>query len=61
MSQVVVRMRPLKKEEEEGEIIVQKISDNSLSVNGQTFTFDSVADTGATQALSLSMCSLIVY
>uniref|UniRef100_A0A6N2MC03 Kinesin motor domain-containing protein n=1 Tax=Salix viminalis TaxID=40686 RepID=A0A6N2MC03_SALVM len=46
---VVVRMRPLKKEEEEGETIVQKISDNSLSVNGQTFTFDSVADTGATQ------------
>ncbi|KAG5231925.1 PHRAGMOPLAST-ASSOCIATED KINESIN-RELATED protein [Salix suchowensis] len=46
---VVVRMRPLKKEEEEGETIVQKISDNSLSVNGQTFTFDSVADTRATQ------------
>ncbi|CAK7348927.1 unnamed protein product [Dovyalis caffra] len=47
---VVVRMRPLKKDEEEGETIVQKISDNSLSINGQTFSFDSVADTGATQA-----------
>jgi kinesin family protein 15 len=49
MSQVVVRMRPLKKDEEEGETIVQKLSNNSLSINGQTFTFDSVADTGATQ------------
>eukprot|EP00258_Populus_trichocarpa_P011892 XP_002321106.3 kinesin-like protein KIN-12B [Populus trichocarpa] len=46
---VVVRMRPLKKDEEEGETIVQKLSNNSLSINGQTFTFDSVADTGATQ------------
>ncbi|KAJ6334140.1 hypothetical protein OIU78_011113 [Salix suchowensis] len=47
---VIVRMRPLKKaDEEEGETIVQKMSNNSLAINGQTFTFDSVADTGATQ------------
>ncbi|XVF65388.1 hypothetical protein PTKIN_Ptkin09bG0244600 [Pterospermum kingtungense] len=39
---VVVRMRPLIKEEEEGETIVQKINSDSLSVNGQTFTFDSL-------------------
>ncbi|XP_011011105.1 PREDICTED: kinesin-like protein KIN12B isoform X1 [Populus euphratica] len=47
---VIVRMRPLKKDdEEEGETIVQKMSNNSLAINGQTFTFDSVSDTGATQ------------
>ncbi|KAJ6403864.1 hypothetical protein OIU84_012126 [Salix udensis] len=47
---VIVRMRPLKKaDEEEGETIVQKMSNNTLAINGQTFTFDSVADTGATQ------------
>uniref|UniRef100_A0A6N2MYD1 Kinesin-like protein n=1 Tax=Salix viminalis TaxID=40686 RepID=A0A6N2MYD1_SALVM len=39
---VIVRMRPLKKaDEEEGEMIVQKMSNNSLAINGQTFTFDS--------------------
>ncbi|XP_017975859.1 PREDICTED: kinesin-like protein KIN12B [Theobroma cacao] len=46
---VVVRMRPPNKEEEEGEIIVQKVTSDSLSINGQTFTFDSVANTDATQ------------
>ena len=46
-----MRMRPLKRDdEEEGETIVQKMSNSSLAINGQTFTFDSVADTGATQA-----------
>ncbi|GAB4851856.1 Kinesin-like protein KIN-12B [Ancistrocladus abbreviatus] len=47
---VIVRMRPLNKDEESGEMIVQKLSNDSLSVNGQTFTFDSVADPGASQA-----------
>ncbi|KAA8527878.1 hypothetical protein F0562_035253 [Nyssa sinensis] len=47
--QVVVRMRPLNKDEEEGETIVQKMSSDSLSILGQTFTFDSVADTESTQ------------
>ncbi|XP_022735005.1 kinesin-like protein KIN-12B [Durio zibethinus] len=46
---VVVRMRPPIKEEEEGDMIVQKITTDSLSINGQTFTFDSVANTDATQ------------
>ncbi|XP_042515728.1 kinesin-like protein KIN-12B isoform X2 [Macadamia integrifolia] len=47
--QVIVRMRPPNKEEEEGELIVRKVSSDSLSILGHTFTFDSVADIGATQ------------
>ncbi|OIW14678.1 hypothetical protein TanjilG_33020 [Lupinus angustifolius] len=46
---VVVRMRPLCKDKDEEDPIVQKISTNSLSINGHTFTFDSVADVDATQ------------
>ncbi|KAK9725853.1 hypothetical protein RND81_05G173800 [Saponaria officinalis] len=46
---VVVRMRPLNKDEEDGEMIVQKLSNESLSINGHTFTYDSVADTESTQ------------
>ncbi|XP_062164877.1 kinesin-like protein KIN-12B isoform X2 [Alnus glutinosa] len=47
---VIVRMRPPHKEtDDEGDVIVQKISSDSLSINGQTFTFDSVADIEATQ------------
>ncbi|CAM8994673.1 unnamed protein product [Rhodiola kirilowii] len=45
---VIVRMRPLNKEEE-GEMIIQKVSSDSLTINGQSFTFDSVADAEATQ------------
>lgn len=45
-----MRMRPLNKDEDGGEMIVQKMSSDSLLINGQTFTFDSVADTQATQA-----------
>ncbi|KAE8653794.1 Kinesin-like protein KIN12B [Hibiscus syriacus] len=40
---VIVRMRTPIKEEEEAETIVEKITGDSLSINGQTFTFDSVA------------------
>ncbi|XP_043722415.1 kinesin-like protein KIN-12B isoform X2 [Telopea speciosissima] len=47
--QVIVRVRPPNKEEEEGELVVQKVSSDSLSILGHNFTFDSVADTGATQ------------
>lgn len=47
--QVVVRMRPPTKDEEEGDVIVQKIGIDSLSITGQTFTFDSVADPESTQ------------
>ncbi|KAJ0040872.1 hypothetical protein Pint_26706 [Pistacia integerrima] len=36
-----VRMRPVNKEEEEGEMIVQKVGNDALEINGQTFTFDS--------------------
>ncbi|KAL4561069.1 hypothetical protein LXL04_033231 [Taraxacum kok-saghyz] len=45
---VIVRMRPLSKNEE-GEMIVQKTSGDSLSILGQQFTFDHVADTSANQ------------
>lgn len=45
-----MRMRPPNKDEEEGEMIVQKSSGDSLSIAGQTFTFDSVADVKSTQA-----------
>ena len=43
-------MRPPSKNEEEGEIIVQKTSGDSLSILGQPFTFDSIADATSTQA-----------
>ncbi|KAI3706255.1 hypothetical protein L6452_23869 [Arctium lappa] len=46
---VIVRMRPANKNEEEGEIIVQKTSGESLSILGQPFTFDSVADGASSQ------------
>ncbi|KAH9605673.1 hypothetical protein KSS87_021524 [Heliosperma pusillum] len=39
---VVVRMRPLNKDEEDDEMIVQKMSNDSLSINGHTFTYDSL-------------------
>ncbi|KAL7617395.1 hypothetical protein Lser_V15G02697 [Lactuca serriola] len=45
---VIVRVRPQSKNEE-GETIVQKTSGDSLSILGQQFTFDHVADTTATQ------------
>lgn len=48
--QVVVRMRPPHEDRDEGDVIVQKTSSDSISFNGQTFTFDSVADIEATQA-----------
>lgn len=48
--QVILRMRPLKKEEgDDGCQIVQKISANSISILDHTFTFDSVADAGSAQ------------
>ncbi|KAH0460878.1 hypothetical protein IEQ34_008453 [Dendrobium chrysotoxum] len=48
--QVILRLRPLSKEEEdEGSLIAQKISPNSISILDHTFTFDSVADAGSTQ------------
>ncbi|ESW35786.1 hypothetical protein PHAVU_001G264500 [Phaseolus vulgaris] len=46
---VIVRMRPLCPDKDEGDPTVQKVSNDSLSINGHNFTFDSVADTVATQ------------
>lgn len=47
-------MRPPNKNEEEGEVIVQKTSVDSLSIIGQTFTFDSVADADSSQVIFFS-------
>ncbi|KAL8217308.1 hypothetical protein R6Q57_024145 [Mikania cordata] len=46
---VIVRMRPPNKNEEEGEVVVQKMSGDSLTILGQPFTFDSVADATSNQ------------
>ncbi|CAN0898612.1 Kinesin-like protein KIN-12A [Linum grandiflorum] len=46
--QVIVRMRPLGKDDE-GDMTVQKLSNDSLCINGHNFRFDSVADIEATQ------------
>ncbi|MCD7464902.1 Kinesin motor domain containing protein, expressed [Datura stramonium] len=46
---VIVRMRPPTKDEEEGEIVAQKVSNDSLSISGHSFTFDSIADVQSTQ------------
>ncbi|KAG5029417.1 hypothetical protein JHK87_012931 [Glycine soja] len=46
---VIVRMRPACDDGDEGDSIVQRISSDSLSINGQSFTFDSVAHSNATQ------------
>ena len=43
-------MRPLNKDEQDGELIVKKVSNDSLTINGHTFTFDSVADMESNQA-----------
>ncbi|GAA0175608.1 microtubule binding motor protein [Lithospermum erythrorhizon] len=48
--QVIVRMRPPNKTVEEGEMIVQKLSEDTLTIGAHTFTFDSIADTEASQA-----------
>ncbi|KAL3829272.1 hypothetical protein ACJIZ3_018074 [Penstemon smallii] len=41
---VIVRLRPPNNDEEDGGNIVENITANSLSVSGQAFTFDSIAD-----------------
>ncbi|KAL9269205.1 Kinesin-like protein, partial [Drosera capensis] len=46
---VIVRMRPLMKDEEGTDKIVEKLSNDSLMINGKIFTFDSVADKEASQ------------
>ncbi|RHN42518.1 putative plus-end-directed kinesin ATPase [Medicago truncatula] len=46
---VIVRMKPVRSENDEADSIVKKVSSNSLSINGQDFTFDSIAHIDATQ------------
>uniref|UniRef100_A0A1D1Z8I8 Kinesin-like protein KIF15 n=1 Tax=Anthurium amnicola TaxID=1678845 RepID=A0A1D1Z8I8_9ARAE len=47
--QVIVRIRPLNRDHEEGDQIVHKISADSVSILDHAFTFDSVADPRSTQ------------
>lgn len=47
-------MKPPNKSEEE-DMIVHKISSDSLAISGQTFTFDSIADSESTQAGYISV------
>lgn len=49
-------MRPPNKDEE-GDMIVHKLNSDSLTFNGQSFTFDSVADMEATQVWSFILLS----
>jgi len=51
-------MRPLNKEEEESDQIVQKISPNSVSILDHTFTFDSVADASSTQVKNFNFAGV---
>ena len=46
-------MRPLSPDKDNVDPTVQKVSNDSLSINGHNFTFDSVADMAATQACFL--------
>lgn len=53
-----MRMRPLNTDKDDGDPTVQKVSNDSLAINGHNFTFDSVADTGATQVWLLFLVLL---
>ncbi|KAL8481040.1 hypothetical protein ACS0TY_026994 [Phlomoides rotata] len=46
---VIVRVRPPNKEEEDGGNGIQKVTEDSLTISGQTFTFDSIADVHSQQ------------
>ncbi|KAK2454035.1 kinesin protein KIN-12B [Trifolium repens] len=46
---VVVRVKPVCNDKGEPDSVIQKISHDSLSINGQDFTFDSVAHMDSTQ------------
>lgn len=43
----------MRSENDEADSIVKKVSSNSLSINGQDFTFDSIAHIDATQVCFL--------
>lgn len=49
-----MRLRPPNKEEEDGGTGIQKVTEDSLTISGQTFTFDSIADVHSKQARSAS-------
>lgn len=49
-----MRVRPPNKEEEDGGTGIQKVTEDSLTISGQTFTFDSIADVHSKQARSTS-------
>ena len=55
LCKVILRMRPLDKEFEGDDQIVQKIDSYSVSILDNAFTFDSVADTGSTQVFRLKI------
>uniref|UniRef100_A0A0E0NF23 Kinesin motor domain-containing protein n=1 Tax=Oryza rufipogon TaxID=4529 RepID=A0A0E0NF23_ORYRU len=65
--QVVVRVRPPSRAEEEDEgagkeVCVRKTGPGSVEIHGQGFTFDSVADEASTQLCASSICAnLIAY
>ncbi|KAJ0041069.1 hypothetical protein Pint_27493 [Pistacia integerrima] len=46
---------PNSEEEEEGEMVVHKFGNEAFKINGQTFTFDSVADIDSTQLAGLPL------
>jgi kinesin family protein 15 len=48
--QVVVRLKPICNDKDEGDSVIQKISSDSLQINGHDFIFDSVAHMDSTQA-----------
>lgn len=45
-----MRMRPAGKDDEDTELIVEKVANDSLTISDKDFTFDYVADPEATQA-----------
>lgn len=51
-----MRVRPPTKEEEDGGHVVEKTTEDSLTISGQTFTFDSIADIHSKQARLISHC-----
>lgn len=55
-----MRVRPPNKEEEDGGSVVQKITEDSLTISGQTFTFDSIADIHSKQARFTSYWSFFL-
>lgn len=55
---VIIRVRPMKEDENEVTQIVQKLSPNTLMVIDQQFTFDEVADVDSTQKDIFEMVGL---